>query len=77
MEKGKIKCVQRYEQMKETERKIEVSPIFKELNKIRPTRWDAEAFFAVQTIQGKAKFIKEDPKNGELVSKVNSVFKWN
>jgi len=63
--------------MKEPERKLEVSPIFKELNKIRPTRWDAEAFFAVQLIQGKAKFIKEDGNNADLVRKINSVFKWN
>jgi hypothetical protein len=59
------------------DRKIEMKPIFTELRKVKPTKWDKEAYFSLNFIEGKVAAIRADEKNKELINKVESIFKWN
>jgi hypothetical protein len=62
---------------KDKDRKIEFKPVMAGLRKIKPTKWSTEAFFSVNVIEEKAKAIRADETNKELIQKIENIFRWN
>lgn len=62
--------------MKDQERKVELKESILQLSKTRATRWEAQAFFAIQMIQEKAKFLKRSPVNKDIVETISKAKVW-
>ena len=62
---------------KDKERKLEIKPVFYELRKKKPTKWETEAYTAYNIVRGKAKAIRNMPEEAALVKQVEQIFKWN
>ncbi|BDV03370.1 MAG: hypothetical protein HPPSJP_0910 [Candidatus Hepatoplasma scabrum] len=60
-----------------TERENEIRPILEELKKVKPIKWEDQAFFAVNVIRNKAQsLLINNKQNQKLLEEIRSEFKY-
>lgn len=60
-----------------TERENEIKPILEELKKVKPAKWESQAFFSVNVIRNKAEsLLINNKKNQKLFKEIQNEFKY-